>query len=53
VFFGKAAERHDLRIPRWCFAHEGSDSENFHVHFVLKAPIADVDQTCCELLPNS
>jgi hypothetical protein len=46
VIFGKAAERHDLRIPRWCFAHEGSDSENFHVHFVLKAPMADVDQTC-------
>jgi hypothetical protein len=49
VFFGKAAERQDLRIPRWCFAHEGSDSENFHVHFVLKAPMADVDQTCCVL----
>ena len=36
VFFGKAAERQDMRIPRWCFAHEGSDSENFHVHFVLR-----------------
>ena len=49
VFFGKAAERQDMRIPRWCFAHEGSDSENFHVHFALKAPIADVDLTCCTL----
>jgi hypothetical protein len=35
VFFGKAAERQDMRMPRWCFAHEGADSENFHVHFVL------------------
>ena len=49
VFFGKAAERQDMRIPRWCFAHEGSDSENFHVHFALKAPMADVDQMCCVL----
>ena len=49
VFFGKAAERQNMRIPRWCFAHEGSDRENFHVHFVLKSPIPDVDQTCCIL----
>ena len=49
VFFGKAAERQDMRIPRWCFAHEGSDSENFHVHFALKAPMADIDLTCCVL----
>ena len=49
VFFGKAAERQNMRIPRWCFAHEGSDRENFHVHFALKAPIADVDQMCCIL----
>jgi hypothetical protein len=49
VFFGKAAERQNMRIPRWCFAHEGSDRENFHVHFALAAPIADVDQTCCIL----
>jgi hypothetical protein len=49
VFFGKAAERQSMRIPRWCFAHEGSDRENFHVHFALAAPIADVDQTCCIL----
>ena len=37
MFFGKAAERQNMRVPRWCFAHEGSDSENYHVHFVLKA----------------
>ena len=39
MFFGKAAERQNMRVPRWCFAHEGSDSENFHVHFALQAPI--------------
>ena len=44
MFFGKAAERQNKRVPRWCFAHEGSDSENFHVHFALQAPIPDVDQ---------
>ena len=49
VFFGKAAERQNIRVPRWCFAHEGSDSENFHVHFVLLAPIFDVELTCCVL----
>ena len=47
VFFGKAAERQNMRVPRWCFAHEGSDSENFHVHFALQAPIPDVDHMCC------
>ena len=31
VMFGKAAERQNMRVPRWCFAHEGSDSENFHM----------------------
>ena len=40
VFFGKAAERQNMRVPRWCFAHEGSDSENFHVHFVMKSATA-------------
>lgn len=49
VFFGHAAERQGVRVPRWCFAHEGSDSENFHVHFVLKSPIADTEHTCCVL----
>ncbi len=49
VFFGKAAERQNARIPRWCFAHEGSDSENFHVHFALLAPITSIDRTCCIL----
>ena len=39
LMFGKAAERQNKRVPRWCFAHEGSDSENFHVHFALQAPI--------------
>jgi hypothetical protein len=49
MFFGKAAERQNMRVPRWCFAHEGSDSENFHVHFALQAPIPDVDHMCCVL----
>ena len=49
VFFGKAAERQDMRLPRWCFAHEGADSENFHVHFVLKAATPDTEHMCCLL----
>ncbi|MDA9020321.1 hypothetical protein N9H60_04040 [Flavimaricola sp.] len=49
VFFGHAAERQQIRVPRWCLAHEGSDQENFHIHFVLKSPIADTEQTCCLL----
>ena len=49
VFFGKAAERQNMRVPRWCFAHEGSDSENYHIHFALQATIPDVDQMCCTL----
>ena len=49
MFFGKAAERQNKRVPRWCFAHEGSDSENFHVHFALHAPIPDVDHVSCVL----
>lgn len=49
VFFGHAAERQSIRVPRWCFAHEGSDSENFHVHFLLKSPIADTMHACCAL----
>ena len=49
LMFGKAAERQNMRLPRWCFAHEGSDSENFHVHFALQAPILDVDNMCCVL----
>jgi hypothetical protein len=49
VFFGKAAERQNMRVPRWCFAHEGSDSENYHIHFALQATIPNVDQMCCTL----
>ena len=49
MFFGKAAERHNIRVPRWCFAHEGSDNEHYHVHFALQAPIPDVDHMCCML----
>lgn len=49
TFFGNAAHRQNVRIPRWCFAHEGSDSENFHIHFALLAPIKDIDHTCCVL----
>ena len=49
VFFGKAAERQDMRMPRWCFAHEGADSENFHVHFVMPSPLQDTEHMCCLL----
>jgi hypothetical protein len=49
VFFGHAAERQQIRVPRWCFAHEGSDTENFHIHFLLKSPIADPTHACCVL----
>jgi len=46
VFFGHAAGRQSVRVPRWCFAHEGSDSENFHIHFLVKAPITDTEHAC-------
>jgi hypothetical protein len=46
VFFGHAADRQNFRAPRWCFAHEGADQENFHIHFLLKSPIADTEHTC-------
>jgi hypothetical protein len=49
MFFGKAAERQNMRVPRWCFAHEGSDSENFHVHFVMKSALHDTQSMCCLL----
>jgi len=49
TFFGKAAERQNIRVPRWCFEHEGSDTENFHVHFALLAPVADIKRSCCVL----
>ena len=49
VFFGHAAGRKNVRVPRWCFAHEGADAENFHVHFLVKSPLADTDFACCVL----
>jgi len=49
VFFGKAAERQNMRVPRWCFAHEGLDSENFHVHFVMKNALNNTESMCCLL----
>ena len=49
VFFGHAADRQNMRVPRWCFAHEGSDRENFHIHFILKSPIVDTERACCAL----
>jgi len=49
VFFGHAADRQNIRVPRWCFAHEGSDSENFHIHFLLTSPVADTQHACCAL----
>jgi hypothetical protein len=45
VIYGKAAEK-GCRVARWCFAHEGSHSDNYHVHFVAKSPI-DADLFCC------
>ena len=47
VIYGKAAERQSMRVPRWCFAHEGSDNENFHVHFVMLSPLKNKEQMCC------
>ena len=49
VIYGKAAERQNMRVPRWCFAHEGSDSENFHIHFVMPSPLHDTEHMCCLL----
>jgi hypothetical protein len=49
VFFGHSASRQNMRVPRWCFAHEGSDTENFHIHFLVKSPIDDTDHACCVL----
>jgi hypothetical protein len=49
VFFGHAADRQKMRVPRWCFAHEGSDSENFHIHFLLKSPLIQAKHACCLL----
>lgn len=45
VVYGKAAER-GCRVQRWCFAHEGSHSDNYHVHFIAKSPISE-DDFCC------
>jgi hypothetical protein len=49
VMFGKVAERQNMRVQRWCFAHEGSDHENFHVHFVMPSPLQDTEHMCCLL----
>ena len=49
VMFGKAAERQNIRVQRWCFAHEGSDHENFHIHFVMPSPLQDTEYMCCLL----
>jgi len=49
VMFGKAADRQNIRVPRWCFAHEGSDCENFHVHFILPSQLHDTEHMCCLL----
>jgi hypothetical protein len=38
VIYGKAAES-GCRVSRWCFAHAGSHSDNYHVHFVAQSPI--------------
>ena len=49
VFFGHAADRQNIRVPRWCFAHDGSDRENIHIHFLLKSPMTKVERACCVL----
>jgi hypothetical protein len=49
VFFGRAAERQKVRVPRWCFAHTGWDSENLHIHFALLSPVPDHEQACTVL----
>ena len=49
ILYGKAAERQNMRVARWCFAHEGSDHENFHVHFVMPSPLQDTEHMCCVL----
>ena len=49
IIYGKAAERQNLRVPRWCFAHEGADHENFHIHFVMPSPLQDTEHMCCLL----
>jgi hypothetical protein len=38
VVYGKAAEV-GCRVQRWCFAHIGSHNDNYHLHFVARAPI--------------
>ena len=38
VIYGAAAEA-GCRTQRWCFAHAGTHSDNYHVHFVALAPI--------------
>jgi hypothetical protein len=38
VIYGAAAEI-GCRTQRWCFAHAGAHSDNYHVHFVALAPI--------------
>jgi hypothetical protein len=45
VIYGSATKR-GCRLHRWCFAHEGSHSDNYHVHFVAQSPI-DADLFCC------
>ena len=45
VVYGKAAEC-GIRVQRWCFAHEGSASDNYHVHLVAKSPF-EPELFCC------
>ena len=44
VIYGKAAQA-GCRVRRWCFAHAGTNSDNYHVHFVAQAPI-DMPEFC-------
>ncbi len=38
LIYGTAAES-GCRVNRLCFAHAGSHSDNYHVHFVAQSPI--------------
>ncbi len=42
VIYGKAAET-GCRVNRWCFAHAGSHSDNYHLHFVAHAPVDQLE----------
>lgn len=42
MIYGKAAKA-GCRVQRWCFAHTGTQSDNYHLHFVALAPIETLE----------